>query len=381
MRRLARAILLLWALATVAAAGWALSQHPFAAPMVARGDAELRAVYARAMARVATPGWLLPRLEAALAAQDADMVALLLEVAEDQAIALPPGTETAARALVIRADGWVADLSACAACAADLARCRTLSQIGTCALPVELTVLGDLNALRRASALALEGREVDGTEVGLALVGVAATGAVVVSGGGSYGVKLGATVLRLARRGGVAGAGLVRALDDAARGLVRWPELGPALARRAPLDSAVDGVRLARLGDASRDVLRIAQNTSGAEALVLLRHADSPADLARLARVTEAAGRDSRKVLTVLGGARSFRLMYRLGDAALLAAGLVTLALAQLAALAGAAAKLALSRALRVPRWQRRRQPPPLRRPAPLAAVAPRPGLRHHPAA
>ena len=74
------------------------------------------------------------------------------------------------------------------------------------------------------------------------------------------------------------------------------------------------------------------RNTSAGEALVLLRGVDSAEDLARLARVAEAAGPETRKVMAVLGS-DAFRLLSRVSRLSVAAIGLVALAFSQLGAL------------------------------------------------
>lgn len=346
IRALARTAILIWTLACLAASGVILARHPFAAPMVERTGAEARAALARAVAATVSPEWLAPRLAAAVAEGDADAAALHLELAAEHGIALPEDLHAEAEALVAARGGTWETAADCAACAWDITACRTLAQIGACAIPVELSPLGDLNALRRAGTDWITGAEVDEVEAGLALVGLAATGAILVSGGTSLTLKAGATALRMARRTGALTPGLGRALADAGRGLIRWQELPAVLGRRVPVETAVDQARWAALGAMAADIGRIAARTSPAEALTLLRHAEDGADLARLARLAEAAGPDTRKSLAVLGKARAFRTLARLSDLALAAVGALALLAAQVGALLASAAKLLLRRAL-----------------------------------
>lgn len=121
-----------------------------------------------------------------------------------------------------------------------------------------------MNALRRAGLAWSLGQEVDQFEAGLAVAGLVATGLVLSSGGASATVKVGVTGLRLARKLGSVPARLQAELSDAARALNRWDTL--------------------------------------------------PHVLARLARLAEVAGPDTRRALAVLGKARAFRALGRAGD-------------------------------------------------------------------
>lgn len=333
MQRAARLALLLWWLASWTATAWVLSLNPFAAPLVERTAAEARAAFTRAMALRVTPDWLIPRLEAAVEADAPDDIVLYRQIAAEHGVAIPADLAARADAVLAAHDGVIAATADCARCAWDIASCPTLTMIGACALPVELSPLGDLNALRRAAADWAAGEEVDRLDLGLALVGLAATGAVVVSGGGTATAKIGATTIRMARRMGALSPRFLGALTDAVSGLVRWHRVDDLLLRRIPLEDAVDAARWSRLTEIAGDAGRLRANTSAAEALVLLREADRVEDLGRLARVSDAAGTETRKVMRVLGQ-DAFRLLRRASHLAELAIGLVAFVTAQLATLA-----------------------------------------------
>ncbi|WP_372838496.1 hypothetical protein [Phaeovulum sp.] len=320
IRRLARLALVLWAAGSVALAGYVLAQHPFAEPIVDRTEAGARAALTRAIAATATPDWIAARLAVAVAAEAPLDVALYLDLARDQGAALPPELLAEAEAMVAKGEGWFAVAGACGACALDIASCQTLHQIGICVIPLELSPLGDLNALRRAAVATAQGDEVDELEAGLALAGLAGTALMLPSGGTSTTVKVGATGLRLARKLGSLPERLVAEIVGAAS----WARF-----------SAIAG-----------DAGRIIAATSPAETLLLLRHADDAAELARLARLAEVAGPDTRRAMEVLGKARAFRALTRLSDLAVLAVALLGLVLAQMATVLGALGKVALRRAL-----------------------------------
>ena len=348
---LARLALTLAALATAAANGWALSQHPFAAPMKERTAAEVRVALDRALAGEVDAAWLEPRLAAAVEAGDADEAEVLLRLAGMRGLD-PEGAEPA-RALVEARTGW----RGCGACALNPAACATMRQLAACSLPVELTPVGDVNALRRAGAAWMAEDEIDRIDVALALVGLTATGAIIVSGPGGAMAKAGATLMRVARKAGRVGLALERSLGAAAKGAVRWDRLGDLARGRRGVDEVVDGARLAVLSGAASDVARMAKAAGPGEAIALVRHADDPADLARLARVTEAAGDGTRPAIRALGPARVLRTLSRVGEMALLAIGLLTLLAAQAVSLL----LWLLRRALRQPRGAR---PGPRRRSA-----------------
>lgn len=342
IRAAARAALFAGSAATCGASVWALSRHPFAAPMVERPADEISRHVERAMAREVTPAWLLPRLDAALAEDDRDRVAMLADLAATHGVPLDPATEARVEE-ALAGPGLLESAAGCATCAIDIRSCESLAQIGACAIPFELTPFGDLNALRRQSTAWLYGEEIDEVETGLALAGLAAAGAVVVSGGGSSVVKGGLSALRAARRMGALTPAFARVLGDAADVPVNWG----AVLRAAPLDEITDTARLGRLTGMAGDLAIVAGRTSPADALVLLRHVETAEDAARLARAADALGPRTRVAMEVLGPARVFRSLTRVSDLALLTVGLLTALAVQLGGLCVSLALRQARRALR----------------------------------
>ncbi|MFN4059552.1 MAG: hypothetical protein ACK4IA_02230 [Paracoccus hibiscisoli] len=335
MRRIARLTLLLWSLATVAAAGWMLAQNPFAAPLAERGLDQARAALTRAVAARATPDWIIPRLRDALAQDDRQMLQLLSDLAADQATPLPADLRAQVDAAL--SPDLMETLADCGTCMTDITACPSLSLIAACTLPFELSPAGDAAALIRQGHAWASGGDPDGVEAALASVGLAATAGTLLTAGHSLSLKGAATTLRVARRADALSPGMTRAL---------------AVAARSPDPAAA-------LGGIATDLRRIGTHSSIPEVLPILRLADDPADLRALARLSEAAGPRTSRTLTVLGKSDSLRLMRRVTDAALTAAALLGLVLGQIAALLGALAQMALRRALRPA--PARRAPPPLR--------------------
>lgn len=274
-----------------------LRTHPFAAPLIDRSTAEIARAADRAMARTVTEEWLLPRLSAGLEARDADAVSFYATLAEDHRIPLPPPLAASLAAFRAERAGAIARIGDCAICAYDLTRCPTLEMLAFCALPVELTPLGDLNALRRGGDAYLSGQPVDGLDTGLAVIGLGATGAALATGGGGLVVKAGATTIRLAHRLGTLTPGLRRVL--------------------------VEGAGVARSSAVRGDLTRLARNAGAAQSLHLMRHIDSAADAARMARLSEAAGPRTFGIVEALGKSRALRLTLRLADNVLAAFALI----------------------------------------------------------
>ena len=318
---------------TLATLAFFLSENPLAQPFVDRSLSSARMSLERAMARQVTPEWLRAEMEIALAAEDFERVTTLAYIGADQGIA--PGPEMAARitALEAKVTGTWATAKSCAICMADITICPSLTLMASCSLPVEMSPIGDLNALRRAGVDALAGADVDEIEVSLAVVGLGATAAVVASGGTSATVKAGATVLRLGRKLGTVSPAFLRSLRTLSDVDLKPGQISAYVRGAAPLEAVLDTARLGKLTALSSDLTRVVRNTSLPEALDLLRHVDSPQDAARLARVTDVAGPQTRASFSVLGKARVFRAMVRLSDLAIAVIGLTFLVGLQLAIL------------------------------------------------
>lgn len=74
---------------TVIFAAWLLLQSPFAAPLLDRSIEQSRSAITSAIARKVDLGWLLPRIQDAILAQDLGQILLLLRLANDHGVQLP----------------------------------------------------------------------------------------------------------------------------------------------------------------------------------------------------------------------------------------------------------------------------------------------------
>lgn len=83
MRRLAWLVLCLSTLATSLVSFWTLSQHPFAAPLVARSTEAATLAMKRAMAETIEPELIIAELNQALESEDVDKVGIYVDLAKD----------------------------------------------------------------------------------------------------------------------------------------------------------------------------------------------------------------------------------------------------------------------------------------------------------
>ncbi len=306
-----------------------LTQNPLSAPYVERSLDDVRLELAAALAREVTPEWYETELEAALAARDLDRVRLVAMTGGRHGLAPDDQTLSRMQDLETEETGALAAMRDCAVCAADITACPRVALLAMCGVSVEMTPLGDLNALRRAAQAGIAGDEVDGVEVALASVGLGATGLALASGGTSVTVKVGATALRLARKMG-------RITESFATELRQMADIGFKPGRlddyalgKVEIGEVVDSARLGRAGDLAYDLGRVAANSSLTDAVLMLDKVDDAADARRLARLSDAAGPETRSTLELLGKSRAFRALVRLSGLAIGAAALLWLVGAQ----------------------------------------------------
>ena len=317
---------------SLGATGWALSTNPLAAPLVERTGTDLILSLERSVRRGASEEWIDAALRSAMAAEDAERAAMLVALADDLDRPVDTDLRAAAATLAAARAGWSGFASDCAACVADVAQCPSTDALLACAVPFELSPLGDANALRRAASAWAAGADVDRFEAGLAALGLGATAAAVTTGGATLPIKAGAGLMRMARRMGTVTPGLQRLVSAVAR-----PDRAADVVRgTAPVAALVDAGAAGRLRDVAADLGRVREAAGTAPTLRLLRVVDGPADARGLARTATAMGPRTERTFAVLGKARTMRAGLRLTRGAAAALILLWLTAVQFAvALAG----------------------------------------------
>lgn len=319
IRSLARLALLLWAVIPVLITTVLLFQHPFARPFVERSIADARAALTLAMEDSVTAEWLLPRMENALQGDDTTHLRALSELAATYRVVLPAELNRKVFRALADQDGWTESIADCARCMTNINFCSSATMVVSCNIPFELSPAGDGAALLRQSWNWVKGNKIDEVEAALAGLGLAATVATVGSLGGSAPAKAGLTAVRVANRAGALSPGLRRSIIAATR---------DRKAARGILN----------------DLSQIASAAPLHDTLAITRLADDSAELARLARLSKVAGKETRSILEVLGKPRSLRLLSRASDLVIATFGLLGIILAQILSVLMALAKLCLRR-------------------------------------
>ncbi|WP_103332550.1 hypothetical protein [Pseudotabrizicola formosa] len=346
MKVLSRALLLfllVGSLAMTLRSGLRIAENPTLSPVIDRSFTEIQALTDRMMAREATPERLSDLINARLEEDPRNWVALqaLAEVAAEQGHPLPAAYEQA-----WGEDSGVMALSGdCLACIWDISTC-SLSTALICKAPILLTPVEDLRGVVQAGADYSMGRPVDQLDLGLSVVGLGATAALMATGGTSATVKAGTATIRLARGMGRLSPALTTRMTGAVTDGIRWADLPKA---RSPQDvtALLRTDALLPLAETVTDLGRVADATGPVQALHLLPLVDDAVDARRLARASEALGTRTVSRAEVLGKSRVLRATVRISDTAIgLMTGLIG-ALVSLAMMVAGAVQTMVLRALR----------------------------------
>lgn len=174
----------------------------------------------------------------------------------------------------------------------------------------DFTVVGDVRDIIHEGGLMISGQPYDKLMLGLATVGLAATGATVATGGLGAPAKVGVSLFKAARRAGTLTVELGVAVGRAVRQAVDFGELGGVVRAAATFDNAAVrdaasvAVRRASSGSLARmlgDARHINDIAGPAETVRLLKYAKSPEELSGLARMSTRFGKSTRGVVELTG--------------------------------------------------------------------------------
>jgi hypothetical protein len=247
-------------------------------------------------------------INAALAANDADLAQSFLDLARDRNVPIDPiltakveaanaTAATAARSLKSFASGLITgepdDLSGLAGTA-----------LG------DLFVLGDIrDAVREGTRLAT-GQPVDELILGLSCVGLAVTAGTYASVGAAAPARIGLTLVKAARKTGRIGSRMASWINRSVREVVDWTALQRAI-RGASITEPAVAVRAAREAvkvEKAQGLVRLVGDVGSVQAkagtqaaLDALRLAEGPRDMSRLARLAAAKGGKTRAILKLAG--------------------------------------------------------------------------------
>ena len=247
-------------------------------------------------------------IEAALAANDADLANSFVDLAGEKNISLPDELSQRVRDAVAEANSTSHFAKGFASGLVTGNADDVASMSGTVA--GDLFVFGDIRDVVRESKHLAMGEETDRLVLGLAAAGIAVTAATYVSIGGVAPVRAGLTLVKDARKVGRLGEGLTEWAVRSARNIVDAPMLQNAVETGSVMrpGQTVTAIKAAfRPGEAgalvrlAKDVGRVGEKAGMRGALDTLQIAEGPKDVARAARLAESKGGQTRAILKVLG--------------------------------------------------------------------------------
>ncbi len=190
------------------------------------------------------------------------------------------------------------------------------------AVTSDLTVIGDVRDIATEGGKWLAGQDYNELIVGLSMVGIAATGLTVATGGGGIVVKAGVSIMKAAKRAGRLtkefGEVLLRMTRDAVnmpalREALRATDLRDLTKTQRVLTDYARGVRgaevfpvLSRIGDMNKAV-------GPAETIRLMKFVKNGENLEDVALMTERLGTKTRGIIELTGKAslRAFKTAFR----------------------------------------------------------------------
>jgi ATP-dependent protease HslVU (ClpYQ) peptidase subunit len=247
-------------------------------------------------------------IEAALAANDADLANSFVELARDRNIVLTDELSRRVTEAVAEenSSSHFAKRFATGLVTGNTDDVASLS--GTVA--GDLFVFGDIRDVVREGKHLAMGEDTDRLVLGLATAGLAVTAATYVSVGGFGPVRVGLTLVKDARKVGRLGEGLAEWTGRSVRQVVDGPVLENAIGSASVLrpGKSVSAIRAAFRAEKAgglvrlaKDVGRVGERAGIRAAQDTLRIAENPKDVARAARLAESKGGQTRAILKILG--------------------------------------------------------------------------------
>jgi hypothetical protein len=268
------------------------------------------AVAEHEVSRSLTPAVATREIVAALARDDADLANSFVDLARDSGIALDP-------ALIAKVD------AANATSATAMRNAQRFAQGLFTGEPDDMvglagTALGDLfvfgdirDALREGVRLA-NGEQVDELILGLSIVGLAVTAGTYASMGVGAPARIGLSLTKAARKTGRIGSRLADLMTRSVREVVDWSAARKAFANASLTEPAVivraarEAIKVEKAGGVMRvmgDIGTVQAKAGTQAALEGLRFAETPRDVARLAKIAEKHGTKTRAILKLAGRA------------------------------------------------------------------------------
>jgi hypothetical protein len=305
--RLGLAVVGMAASVAVGAALWPHASDAYAVLAAQDDPAELSGFRLNSALRN-NPGVIHENIEAALAANDADLASSFVELAREKNIAV--GDE-----LSKRVNDAVTEENSTSAFAKRFATGLVTGNADDVAslsgtVAGDLFVFGDVRDVVREGKHLAMGEDTDHLILGLAAAGLAVTAATYVSVGGATPLRAGLSLVKDARKVGRIGEGLTKWAGRSAREVIDTPLLQHAVATGSvmrpgqtmtAIKAAFRAEKAGALVRLAKDVGRVGEKAGTRAALDTLRISEGPKDVARAARLAESKGGQTRAILKLLG--------------------------------------------------------------------------------
>ncbi len=247
-------------------------------------------------------------IEAALAADDAELARSFVDLARDRNVTVAPE-------LVAKVDVAVEKAGSALATAGQFTRGLIVGEpddlVSLAGTAVgDLFVFGDVRDMVREGSRLASGKEVDHLILGLSAVGIAVTAGTYASLGTGAPARVGLSLVKAARKTGRISSRMAESVTRSLRSTVDWGAMRKAFASASLTEPAVavraarEAVKLNKTDDLfrlTRDVGSIQGKAGTRAALDGLRISDSPRQMARVAKLAEKEGGKTRAILKFLG--------------------------------------------------------------------------------
>jgi hypothetical protein len=304
----ARIVVPLGLAVALAVAALAILPRGFEAGSLLTAKDDPMALADRAVARGFDATVAAREIEAALAANDADLANSFLELARERNLPVDP-------VLAAKVEAELAAANSAANTVESFARGLITGEpddlVGLAGTTLgDLFVVGDIrDAVREGSRLA-SGQQADELILGLACVGLAVTAGTYASLGVGAPARVGLSLVKAARKTGRIGSRMSAWIGRSLRETVDWATLKRGIAGATLRDPAIavraarEAVRVEKAQDLVRlvgDVGRVQSKAGTKAALDGLKLAEGPRDLARVAQLSAKKGGKTRAILKIAG--------------------------------------------------------------------------------
>ena len=260
----------------------------------------------RALANTFDQAFAVREIEAALAANDADLANSFLELARERNMSVPAALAAKVTAAVESANSTAAHIESFAR---GLITGEPENIVGLAGTTLgDLFVYGDIRDAVREGTRYVSGQPADELVLGLSVVGLAITAGTYASMGAATPARVGLSAVKAARRTGRIGAGMADWIGRSLREVVDWSALRRAGASIADPAAALRAARLVVRPDKADNLMKLANDVGRVQAkagtqaaLDGLKLAEGPRDMARIAKLAEKKGGKTRAILKTLG--------------------------------------------------------------------------------